>query len=140
MLIRTCKRLYRKIQVVNNIHRQIQFLTGHTQCKKNMPYRCQSKFYTSPTWSILRHVGSGRSFLRLALVRTAVLRLALVRDAVLRHTLVGTHFYDIPWSERIFLRHTLVGTQFFYDLPLSGRSFTTYPDRDAFSRHTLVGT
>ena len=49
--------------------------------------------------------------------------------------MVGAHFYDIPGSGRTFttypgrdalLRHTRVGTHF-YDIPGSGRSLTTYP-------------
>ena len=52
---------------------------------------------------------------------------------------VGAHFYDIPGSGRTFttypgrdalLRHTRVGTHF-YDIPGSGRSLTTYPGRGA---------
>ena len=54
--------------------------------------------------------------------------------------MVGAHFYDIPGSGRTFttypgrdalLRHTRVGTHF-YDIPGSGRSLTTYPGQDLY--------
>ena len=43
----------------------------------------------------------------------------LGRDTFIQHVLVGTLFYDIPWS---------------------GRSFTTYHGQDAVLQHTMVGT
>ena len=61
---------------------------------------------------------------------------------------VGTQLYDIPVSGRscttypcrdAVVRHTRVWTQL-YNIPVSGRSCTAYPCRDAVVRHTRVGT
>ena len=65
----------------------------------------------------------------------------------LRHALVGTQFYDKPWSgcslrhawSGLSLRHALVGTKF-YDMLWSGGSLTTCHSRYAVSRHVLVMT
>ena len=66
-------KIYRKIQVVNNIHRLIQLLTAHSMQKNNLPYLFQSKISYI---TILGHCltlpkpgrssdmpGSGRSFM-----------------------------------------------------------------------------
>ena len=52
----------------------------------------------------------------------------LGREAVIQYAMVGTQFYDIPWSGRSF-RHVLVGTQF----PIC-------PVRDAVLQHAMVLT
>ena len=143
MPIRTSKsKIYCKIQVVNNIHKQIQFLMAHSM----QTIICQSKISYS---TILGHCLTTRP--SRDSIPTCPMTCPMTcpgRDAVLRHALVWTQFYNMPWSGRslttylgrdAILRHILVGTQF-NDMPWSGRSFTTYPGRDAVLRHALVGT
>ena len=53
----------------------------------------------------------------------------LGRNTVIQHTLVGMQFYDIPWSGRSFT--TYHGQE---------RSFTTYHGQDKVLRHDLIVT
>ena len=129
MPIRTSKsKLYRKIQVVNNIHRQFQFLSARSMKKKNLPHRCQLKISYI---TILRHClttcpgrNADHDMPRSGLSPTTCTGL----NAVLRHALVGRHLLDMPCS-RHSLRHAWLG-----------RSLKTCPSRDAVLQHALVRT
>ena len=66
------------------------------------------------------------------------LYISLSWGIVLQHTMIGTHYYDMPWSNCSFttcpgrytvLRHVLVGTQF-YNMQWSGHRYTAYLGRD----------
>ena len=121
MPIRTSKsKIERKIQMVNNIHRQIQLLTAHSMQEIICHISDNQRFHTSPSCDIpLRHTPrSGRSSL---------------------YSRVRTQPHDMPGSESSFttcpsrkavLRHVMVGTQLL-DMPGSKRSFTACPGRDA---------
>ena len=130
MPIRTSKsKIYRKMQVVNNIHRQIQFLTTHSMLKNNltMTYRCQSK---------ISYITNLRHCLGRDTVPTCTT--CPGQDAVLLHALVGTQLFDMPWSRCSFT--TCRDRMRFYYMHWSGRSYSACPGRDAVLRYALVRT